>query len=690
MSKNLLLSFLVLSLTSLQIACGDAGFTANQSLLKADTSLPNEPEATETEEAFEFEVNTTTQLLETNTETNKPNTPVKDPQPVKPEVTTNNEVKPIKEPLDIKPQEEPVGGKPLQVTTEPIKGELGTKPIIEAIQAAINSQQQPTVPATPSPMENNTAIQTIEEEKACIDLNGNGSGFLSGTQTPCTGPKQLNSQITSDVLKSYNTAARKSFQVTNGPCQLNLSSFENPIGCFQSISNNSDLFRAYATQKGITQSGAIAKFYPAGNTTEPLNKTIILVSPYNALGSSSIDKELNWIFSKAKRDGSTLPDLLNYLHRNGISVLYVSYAHPANTSQPLLEKSRALAEIIIKFNNLRSSKESNEEFEKTHIMGLSLGGVVAKKALTLLEDRNIDHKVNLYMSMDSPHLGAHVPLGLQRLPEVTANIFEYAKDKTDLAGIFDFFIDDIFDIDFITDPIAQGAGLFGQAADAASNFIQDNFNDIPSNELLVYSILAEEGLITDQYRKMRQDTARMPARTGKNIAITNGSITGVNLPAVTYLHASTSKRNDVKIKLTVNPRGIVENYSYAWIEFPNRNTFFLGSRTRYSRYTSDIEVTEDRVPCATTKEIIAGAELGINTALAQNWNERVEVHNYNSCFIPTASSLASLDGNQFYNGSFSASQSAFHEIIGSSVNTEHMFFSRTITTQIINKLIENR
>ncbi len=649
MSIRSVLNLVVFVLTGLQVACGDSNFTSNQA------------------------INQKSEVSSNNNIVNN------EPTAITPETNTTNHL--------------PDETKPIFIENE-ITNPANENTENSTISEVINTTCRPglikkCVPTTqpPKPSIENLVEPIIEAltEKICIDTDGDGAGKLESTTTTCTGNKQLDRHISTEVFKLHNINSRKSVQINNQNC-VNFSTMTAALGCFEKVNVNSPLFNDYARSKGITKAGAIAKFYPAGNTLEPLNRTLILVSPYNPLASKSIDFELNWLFTKSKSDGSKLPTLLNYLHKNGISVLYVSFGHLANTSLPVVEKSQALAQIIERFDAIRKPYEGNPNFEKINLMGLSLGGVVAKKALTILERKEFDHNVNLYLSMDSPHLGAHVPLGLQYLPDAISKVFAYAKSKTSLAGIFNVIIDDIFDMDFVTTPLAQGANVLGQASEQSGSFISDYFNNIPSNELIVYSTLAPNGLHKKEYIQMKRDTAVLPKKTFKNIAIANGSITGVNLSKQTaYFDVTTSETNKVKLSLFVNPRGRSNISSYAWLEFPDRNQLFAGSRTYDFTYKDTVQSTEDNIPCGTTTDIIKGAELGINLALSQNWRERLRVHNYHTCFIPTASAVMSLDGNAFRNGPFSSRQSTFHEVIGSSKNTEHMFFSVEITEQIISK-----
>ena len=49
------------------------------------------------------------------------------------------------------------------------------------------------------------------------------------------------------------------------------------------------------------------------------------------------------------------------------------------------------------------------------IIGESMGGIVARYCLTDMERRGVTHQVSHYISFDSPHLGANVPVGFQNL-----------------------------------------------------------------------------------------------------------------------------------------------------------------------------------------------------------------------------------------------------------------------------------
>lgn len=53
--------------------------------------------------------------------------------------------------------------------------------------------------------------------------------------------------------------------------------------------------------------------------------------------------------------------------------------------------------------------------EENVIIGPSMGGLISRYALAYMENQSVNHDTRLYISFDSPHLGANVPIGIQYL-----------------------------------------------------------------------------------------------------------------------------------------------------------------------------------------------------------------------------------------------------------------------------------
>ncbi|WP_445722825.1 esterase/lipase family protein, partial [Flavobacterium sp.] len=56
---------------------------------------------------------------------------------------------------------------------------------------------------------------------------------------------------------------------------------------------------------------------------------------------------------------------------------------------------------------------ANGSTEKIALIGPSMGGLISRYALAYMEKNNINHNTRLWVSFDSPHLGANIPIGAQ-------------------------------------------------------------------------------------------------------------------------------------------------------------------------------------------------------------------------------------------------------------------------------------
>lgn len=69
-----------------------------------------------------------------------------------------------------------------------------------------------------------------------------------------------------------------------------------------------------------------------------------------------------------------------------------------------------LISLIAKINQAMAENGSNE---KLVIAGPSMGGLISRYALSYMEKHGMDHRCRLWISFDSPHLGANIPLSVQ-------------------------------------------------------------------------------------------------------------------------------------------------------------------------------------------------------------------------------------------------------------------------------------
>ena len=95
-----------------------------------------------------------------------------------------------------------------------------------------------------------------------------------------------------------------------------------------------------------------------------------------------------------------------YFVTNSYDIVYVDFL---NSEKDIFENAELLKKIIREINNI---KHQNGSEEKNIIVGQSLGGIISRVALREMEMAGELHETTTFVSHDSPHLGANVPIGL--------------------------------------------------------------------------------------------------------------------------------------------------------------------------------------------------------------------------------------------------------------------------------------
>ncbi|MEZ4779822.1 MAG: T9SS type A sorting domain-containing protein, partial [Flavobacteriaceae bacterium] len=83
------------------------------------------------------------------------------------------------------------------------------------------------------------------------------------------------------------------------------------------------------------------------------------------------------------------------------------------------------------YQRLNTILTQNNSSNELVIVGPSMGGQISRYALAYMEKHNIPHNTRLWVSIDSPHLGANIPVGVQTLLNVI-------NDKMDSSTAQDF------------------------------------------------------------------------------------------------------------------------------------------------------------------------------------------------------------------------------------------------------------
>ena len=146
----------------------------------------------------------------------------------------------------------------------------------------------------------------------------------------------------------------------------------------------------------------ISTYYANGNTR--LTRPFIVVEGFDpwellrCFGTNIVDHLGSTHHEEFYNERWTLKDQYD--------LIYIDWF---NSTGDILDNALLLEDIIV---NINGRKVLDGCEERSVIMGSSMGGLIARIALIMMEDSNRSHGISTYISHDSPHLGANVPLGV--------------------------------------------------------------------------------------------------------------------------------------------------------------------------------------------------------------------------------------------------------------------------------------
>jgi len=112
-------------------------------------------------------------------------------------------------------------------------------------------------------------------------------------------------------------------------------------------------------------------------------------------------------------------NLIRVLRNEGYDVIIVNFPTYETNGQVIdggadfIERNaRTVVKLIQDVNGMLIANNSTE---KLSIIAPSMGGQISRYALAWMEKENLNHNTRLWISVDSPHLGANIPIGDQAL-----------------------------------------------------------------------------------------------------------------------------------------------------------------------------------------------------------------------------------------------------------------------------------
>ena len=138
------------------------------------------------------------------------------------------------------------------------------------------------------------------------------------------------------------------------------------------------------------------------NHTGKFRKPLFIVEGFDVYPTVISDPKYNVSLKDVFGDRKNEFYRLNRILDLGYDIAYLDYADGMDD----IRRNAALFQDALRYIN--THKEGDE---KNVVVGLSMGGLVASYGLRKMELAGKDHETRKYISYDSPHMGANVPLG---------------------------------------------------------------------------------------------------------------------------------------------------------------------------------------------------------------------------------------------------------------------------------------
>ncbi|MFK5982956.1 MAG: T9SS type A sorting domain-containing protein [Flavobacteriaceae bacterium] len=145
------------------------------------------------------------------------------------------------------------------------------------------------------------------------------------------------------------------------------------------------------------------------NVDGVLDKPVILIDGFDP-GDS---RDIAALYGLLDFDGGNLADILRDEGFDLVALNAPQYTTDGKDIDGGADYIQRNTMVLVELINLINSQKVGDE--ELVIIGPSMGGLIARYGLTYMEQNGMDHQTRLYISFDSPHLGANIPMGLQYL-----------------------------------------------------------------------------------------------------------------------------------------------------------------------------------------------------------------------------------------------------------------------------------
>lgn len=167
-------------------------------------------------------------------------------------------------------------------------------------------------------------------------------------------------------------------------------------------------------------------FFANGNYSRKIKKPVIIVDGFDPgdtrkIGNPS-DTRKNTICKQMNYGNK---NFITTLNQNGYDVIVVNFTYYRNRYGRLIDGGADYIErnaltLVSLIQNINRKLTQNRSREKLVVVGPSMGGLITRYALAYMEKKERqtsssiwNHNTRLWVSIDSPHLGANIPLASQ-------------------------------------------------------------------------------------------------------------------------------------------------------------------------------------------------------------------------------------------------------------------------------------
>ncbi|MFZ9847671.1 MAG: T9SS type A sorting domain-containing protein [Flavobacteriales bacterium] len=339
------------------------------------------------------------------------------------------------------------------------------------------------------------------------------------------------------------------------------------------------------------------------------------------------------------------PNLVDSLFKYGYDLVFVNFIEGAGDILANAANLRGFLNTVI--NN-----ELRDDFtEENTIVGPSMGGLITRIALKQMENANVEHFVKIWISFDSPHKGANIPISLQHNINYACNFAVYGSS-------------------------------FAQK--------RDLLNSTAAKQLLIHHYRESNGKSNPSMEHTQLmsylDDLGYPSHS-KNIAISNGGKQILYSPAGIQI---------VKFNLLSNT-----TYLKGWGQNNSNGTYILSVSN--SKEASEQTVkSESQIPMDNSPGGWHGSPNSINFSIineAKNELDKSNVNNKWACFIPTSSAFGQditttsvhRTWESYTNCNDNTSgkiKTPFDEIHGMETNEEHVKISAATAEYVLDEFQE--